>query len=200
MRFGSALEQPRAPTPTRPLHSPSGRTLRRKSTGGGARASPNDAPPKYSLRRKSAWPDDGRNRDMPAHDRVRINAGCGHHPPGRDARDRSQPARGGRGRRAIRRRDGSPSPRPPRVQGRSGALRGTHPLDEDERLAAIEQSLEEKQEELRRRRHHYEEIRGQLQRERTRILDRLLPARFAMAGSAQVFPVAVEIRLPEQRA
>ena len=73
-------------------------------------------------------------------------------------------------------------------------------FDEDERLAAIEQSLEEKQEELRRRRYHYEEIRGQLQRERTRILDRLLPARFAMAGSAQVFPVAVEIRLPEQRA
>ena len=80
------------------------------------------------------------------------------------------------------------------IRARQGQL-----FDEDERLAAIEQSLEEKQEELRRRRHHYEEIRGQLQRERTRILDRLLPARFAMAGSAQVFPVAVEIRLPEQR-
>ena len=73
-------------------------------------------------------------------------------------------------------------------------------FDEIERLAEIEQSIEEKREELRRRRHHYEEIRRQLQRERTRVLDRLLPARFAMAGSAQVFPVAVEIRLPEQRA
>ena len=56
------------------------------------------------------------------------------------------------------------------------------------------------QEELRRRRDHYEEIRGQLQRERTRVVEHLLPARFALAGSAQAFPVAVEIRLPERRA
>ena len=34
-------------------------------------------------------------------------------------------------------------------------------------------------------------------RERTRIVEHLLPARFAMAGNAQAFPVAVEIRLPE---
>ena len=80
-----------------------------------------------------------------------------------------------------------------RARGRQGQL-----FDEDERLAEIERSLEEKEEELRRRRRHYEEIREQLQRERTRILDRLLPARFALAGVAQVFPVAVEIRLPER--
>ena len=42
------------------------------------------------------------------------------------------------------------------------------------------------------------EIREQLQRERTRVLERLLPARFALAGEAQVFPVAVEVRLPER--
>ena len=65
------------------------------------------------------------------------------------------------------------------------------------RTSEIEWSLEETEEELRRRR-HYEEIREQLHRERTRILDRLLPARFALAGAAQVFPVAVEIRLPER--
>ena len=70
-------------------------------------------------------------------------------------------------------------------------------FDEDERLAALERSIEEKQDELARRRRHYEEIREQLQRERARILDHLLPARFALAGQAQVFPVAVEIRLPE---
>ena len=35
-------------------------------------------------------------------------------------------------------------------------------------------------------------------RERARILDHLLPARFTLAGRAQVFPVAVEIRLPER--
>ena len=70
-------------------------------------------------------------------------------------------------------------------------------FDDDERLAALERSIEEKQDELARRRRHYEEIREQLQRERGRILDHLLPARFALAGQAQVFPVAVEVRLPE---
>ena len=44
-----------------------------------------------------------------------------------------------------------------------------------------------------------EEIREQLQRERTRTLDHLLPMRFAMAGDAQAFPVAVEICLPQRR-
>ena len=80
-----------------------------------------------------------------------------------------------------------------RERGRQGQL-----FDESERLAEMERSIEEKQEELGRRRNHYEEIRDQLQRERTRILDHLLPKRFAMAGDAQAFPVALEIRLPEQ--
>ena len=82
-----------------------------------------------------------------------------------------------------------------RERGRQGQL-----FDETERLTEIEQSIEQKQEELTRRRHHYEDIRDQLQRERTRILDHLLPKRFAMAGDAQAFPVALEIRLPVQRA
>ena len=71
-------------------------------------------------------------------------------------------------------------------------------FDETERLEGIERSIEERGKELKRRRSHYEEIREQLGRERTRILDRLLPARFTLAGEAQVFPVAVEIRLPER--
>ena len=82
-----------------------------------------------------------------------------------------------------------------RHRARQGQL-----FDEADRLAEMERSIEEKQEELARRQHHYEEIREQLQRERTRILEHLLPARFAMAGDAQAFPVALEIRLPEQRA
>ena len=71
-------------------------------------------------------------------------------------------------------------------------------FDEADCLPEMERSIEKKQEELARRQRHYEEIRGQLQRERTRILEHLLPARFAMAGEAQVFPVALVIRLPEQ--
>ena len=71
-------------------------------------------------------------------------------------------------------------------------------FDANEQLAELERSIEEKQQELARRRGHYEEIREQLQRERTRILDHMLPARFMLAGTAQVFPVAVEVRLPER--
>ena len=71
-------------------------------------------------------------------------------------------------------------------------------FDAAARVAAIEQSIEEKREEITRRRQHYGEIRDQLQHERTRIIEYLLPKRFAMAGEAQVFPVTVEIRLPER--
>ena len=53
------------------------------------------------------------------------------------------------------------------------------------------------EEELVRRERHSEELRDQLNRERERVVDQLLPRRYAMRGDAQVFPVAVEIRLPE---
>lgn len=72
-------------------------------------------------------------------------------------------------------------------------------FDQGDRLAGLTQSIEAKQAELERRRRHYEELREQLRQERERILDHLLPARFSMAGDAQVFPVAVEVRLPERR-
>ena len=80
------------------------------------------------------------------------------------------------------------------VKQRQGQL-----FDEDETLKELEQSIEQRQDEIKRRRQHYEDIREQLQHERERILDGLLPARFAMAGDAQVFPVAVEVRIPEDR-
>ena len=69
-------------------------------------------------------------------------------------------------------------------------------FDEAEQLAAMDQSIEARREEIERRQHHYEEIGEQLRRERTRILDHLLPGRHALAGTAQVFPVAIEVRLP----
>jgi hypothetical protein len=70
-------------------------------------------------------------------------------------------------------------------------------FDADARLDAIDRSIEEKQAEIARRTRHYEEVRAQLDRERERVLRFLLPKRHAMAGEAQVFPVAVEVRLPE---
>ena len=68
---------------------------------------------------------------------------------------------------------------------------------EADALTAIEQSIQEKRDEVERRRHHYAEIERQLQKERARILDLLLPARYALAGPAHVFPVGIEVRLAE---
>ena len=70
-------------------------------------------------------------------------------------------------------------------------------FDEAGGLEKLDLSIEEREQEIERRRGHYEEIREQLRRERTRILNLLLPARFALADEARVFPVTVEVRLPE---
>jgi len=70
-------------------------------------------------------------------------------------------------------------------------------FDEAGRLDRIARSIEEKEEEISRRKRHYEEVRAQLEKERERILKHLLPRRHAMSGAAQVFPVSLEVRLPE---
>ena len=70
-------------------------------------------------------------------------------------------------------------------------------FDEAEHLAEIDRSIDLRREEIERRAYHYEEMREQLRQERERIVDHLLPKRFALAGNAHVFPVAVEVRLPE---
>ncbi len=63
-------------------------------------------------------------------------------------------------------------------------------------LDSLDRSIEHKEAELRRRRSHYEEIRDELQKERTRILDHVIPNRYAMRGEAQVLPVCVEFVFP----
>jgi len=70
-------------------------------------------------------------------------------------------------------------------------------FDEQTRLDDLDRSIEEKQAEIERRRGHYEEVRRQLERERERVLRYLLPKRYSMAA-AEVFPVSVEVRLPER--
>jgi SNF2-related domain/Helicase conserved C-terminal domain len=62
-----------------------------------------------------------------------------------------------------------------------------------------ERELHDLDAEVRRRRHHYQELLDQLQLEQGRVIERLLPKRYAMRGQVQMFPVAVEIRLPEVR-
>lgn len=70
-------------------------------------------------------------------------------------------------------------------------------FDNEDRLSTLSQSLTQKEAELTRRRARYQELRAQLARERQRILENLIPNRYRLRGDAQVFPVAIEIRLPE---
>lgn len=65
-------------------------------------------------------------------------------------------------------------------------------------LEELNRDIKRRQEEVDFRKKHYEEIRDQLTRERDRIINRLLPKRYALFGIAQVFPLAVEILLPTQ--
>ncbi len=69
-------------------------------------------------------------------------------------------------------------------------------FDQRRDLERIAGSIQEKQREIEHRRRHYEDAREQLELERRRIVDRLLPRRHALAGKAQAFPVAIEVRLP----
>jgi superfamily II DNA or RNA helicase len=60
--------------------------------------------------------------------------------------------------------------------------------------AKFKETLEE---ELAYRTQHLESLREHLAAERERIIQRLIPARHALAGTVQVMPVALEIRLPQ---
>jgi superfamily II DNA or RNA helicase len=68
-------------------------------------------------------------------------------------------------------------------------------FDEAQRLDDIARSIDDKRAEIERRTRHHTEVREQLDRERERILKFLLPRRHTMGGSAQVFPVSIEVRL-----
>jgi hypothetical protein len=71
-------------------------------------------------------------------------------------------------------------------------------FENDAYLEELNRNIKRRQEEVDFRKKHYEEIRDQLTRERDRIINRLLPKRYALFGTAQVFPLAVEILLPSQ--
>lgn len=59
-----------------------------------------------------------------------------------------------------------------------------------------EARLADLNDELHRRRTHYQELLRTLEVDQERVLSRMLPRRYALHGAAQVFPVAIEIRLP----
>ncbi len=60
----------------------------------------------------------------------------------------------------------------------------------------LDDSIEALQRYLKDDEIHYEELRIQLERERTRIIEYLIPKRYALDGSVQVYPIAIEIILP----
>jgi superfamily II DNA or RNA helicase len=64
----------------------------------------------------------------------------------------------------------------------------------DER--ALDTRIAELEEELKRRETHYRELFAYLEEDQKRVLERMLPRRYTLHGGVQVFPVAIEIRLP----
>jgi acetyl-CoA carboxylase alpha subunit len=67
----------------------------------------------------------------------------------------------------------------------------------EEENRSREAQIRDLEEELERRKGRYRELIEVLRAEQSRVLDRILPRRFELHGEARVFPVAVEIRLPE---
>jgi hypothetical protein len=66
-----------------------------------------------------------------------------------------------------------------------------------EREREQESRLRNLEEELELRTRHYQELLDGLQVEQTRVLEQVIPRRYQLRNQAQVFPVAVEIRVPE---
>jgi hypothetical protein len=70
-----------------------------------------------------------------------------------------------------------------------------HLYEAEERLGEMAADQRALEEELQRRTSHYEELRAQLNRERARIVDHVIPSRYTLRGEAQVLPVTIEIRV-----
>jgi len=66
-------------------------------------------------------------------------------------------------------------------------------------VRAKQEELENLDQELHRRRTHYEDLRRELEKEQDRVLKLLIPKRYELHGKVQVFPLTVEIRLPESQ-
>ena len=63
-----------------------------------------------------------------------------------------------------------------------------------------EKDLSELEGEVILRRQHYNNWLGTMREERKRVLELVLPKRYALRGEARVYPIAVEIRLPGGKA
>ena len=77
---------------------------------------------------------------------------------------------------------------------RSASLQYSLLEDANERA---ERELRDLQDELKRRQGQFGDLLERLKQEKERILQHVLPNRFTLRGGVQVFPVTIEIRLPE---
>jgi len=66
--------------------------------------------------------------------------------------------------------------------------------------ALAEKRLRDLEDELKRRQGQFGDLLDRLKAEKERVIEHVLPRRFTLRGDAQVFPVTIEIRLPEARA
>jgi hypothetical protein len=67
-------------------------------------------------------------------------------------------------------------------------------MDEDER-----RKLSDLQTEIELRKKHYDSVLTKLKDEENRTLKLVLPPRYRLRGDARVYPIAIEILLPERR-
>lgn len=68
----------------------------------------------------------------------------------------------------------------------------------EEKEREIDESIEALERYIRDDIAHYNELRAQLDRERERIMNYLIPNRYVIDGSVQIYPVAIEVILPEK--
>ncbi len=80
---------------------------------------------------------------------------------------------------------------------RSASLQYSLLEDANERA---DREIRDLQDELKRRQGQFGDLLERLKQEKERILQHVLPNRFTLRGGVQVFPVTIEIRLPEGRA
>jgi superfamily II DNA or RNA helicase len=85
-----------------------------------------------------------------------------------------------------------------RLESELDSLRGDllTPFLFDNFNQTLETMIRDKETELKRRNDHLEEMRTALERERVRMMERVLPKRFSLGSPLAVFPVSLEIRFP----
>jgi hypothetical protein len=67
----------------------------------------------------------------------------------------------------------------------------------DDKVSLAEKRLRDLEDELKLRQNQFGDLLDRLKEEKRRVIEQVIPRRFALRGDAQVFPVTVEIRLPE---